>query len=156
MGAGKSTVGRSVAQRLGWPFVDLDERLTERYGPIAEQVVSHGLAAFRAREREEALSLCMSLSNDAPIVLATGGGTLLDPEVRSMLSRQFALVWLDLPLQAAAARVGDDPGRPLWDEAVKQRYEERLPLYSLAPLRLDATQPVPALVEQIVEWHCPS
>jgi shikimate kinase len=151
MGAGKSTVGRHLAQQLGWPFVDTDEVLAGRYGPVHEQITREGLGVFREREKELALSLCDGVAR----VLATGGGTLLDATVREELPRHYGLVLLDVPLEVAARRVEGDGSRPrpLWDEGVAQRYEERRGLYQMAELRLDATEPVQALVEEIVAWR---
>ncbi|MEZ4236134.1 MAG: shikimate kinase [Myxococcota bacterium] len=125
MGSGKSSVGRALAERLGWPLVDLDEVLVARYGPIAEQVRRDGLARFRAREREAALALCDGVQR----VLATGGGTFEDDEVRAALRAAYRTVFLDVPLEAIAARIGAGAGRPLWDAEVPARYAARLPRY---------------------------
>jgi shikimate kinase len=150
MGAGKTTVGRELAHQLGWPLLDLDDALAERYGPVHEQIAREGLPVFRERERELALSLC----DGVPRVLATGGGTLLDPAVRAELPRHYVLVLLDVPLEVAGRRVQQDGSRPrpLWDEAVAQRYEERRGLYQMAELRLDGTRSVQELVDEIVAW----
>ena len=146
MGSGKTTVGRALARRLGWSFVDLDDRLASRHGPIADQIALDGLGAFRRREVAAAIELCDGRAR----VLATGGGTWIEREARDALARGYLAVWLDAPLDVISARVGDGDGRPLWDERVGMRYEERRPLYATAPVRVDAEQPVERIVDQIV------
>lgn len=151
MGSGKSTVARLLARRLDWAVVDLDERLVASHGPIAEQIRRDGLATFRLREREEALGWCTG----GPRVLATGGGTVLDPEVRAGLWRAYRTVWLDAPLEALSARIGSGEDRPLWDGEVARRYAERRPIYALAELGIDTSGLAPeAVVERIVgHWR---
>src|SRR3954471_2851015 len=88
MGAGKSTVGRRLAELAGVPFVDLDEAITARAGKsIAAIFAESGEAAFRALEAEE---LGRALEAQGPQVLALGGGALLDPvRRRAILERAF-------------------------------------------------------------------
>lgn len=110
MGAGKSTVGRVVAERVGLPFVDLDERIVARSGRrIAEIFETDGEPAFRALERA---AIDEVLDGD-PAVVALGGGAVLDLERRWALLERGALITLDAPVEELARRVGDDPGRPL-------------------------------------------
>jgi shikimate kinase / 3-dehydroquinate synthase len=105
MGAGKTTVGRALAARLGWPFLDLDEILVARFGPIADQVARDGLGSFREREAGLVRELC----DGAPRVLAAGGGTFADPASRDALRASYRTIWLDATLPELSTRLG--PGR---------------------------------------------
>jgi shikimate kinase len=108
MGAGKSTVGSAVARRLKRDFVDLDDVVARREGmAVAEVITSKGEASFR---RVEATALADVLSGP-PVVLATGGGAVLDPASRQLMQRGAAggsspiVVWLDAPVSTLVARV---------------------------------------------------
>jgi len=91
MGVGKSAVGRRLAERLAVEFVDLDDRVEARAGvSVAQLFASRGEAAFRALERAEVL---LSLEAPAPVVVALGGGALLEPRLReAALERSFVVV----------------------------------------------------------------
>jgi shikimate kinase len=108
-GAGKSSVGRKLAERLRLSFCDTDEVVAERAGkPVADIFVDDGEAAFRALERDvvaESLATCSG-------VLSLGGGAVLASETRALLSHHL-VVFLDVGLSAAAARIGLGAGRPL-------------------------------------------
>lgn len=122
MGAGKSTTGRLVAARLDLPFVDIDRRVAKESGKsIAEIFAEQGEAAFRARERAAALSV--ATGDDA--VVALGGGTVMDPEVRRALLDAGTLVTLTAPLKTLATRIGDDRNRPLLEGGAR-RFREIL------------------------------
>jgi shikimate kinase len=114
MGAGKSTVGRIVAERLCAPFVDLDARI----GDIPAIWEAEGEAGFRRRETE---ALRVVAAGDG--VLALGGGALLADENRALLAN-WRVVILLAPFEVLAARIGADPGRPLagrLQETLRQR-----------------------------------
>lgn len=147
MGVGKSTVGRALAKRLVLPFIDLDDLLTERHGPIAHQFAEVGEAGFRSRELAAVEEVCAG----EPVVLATGGGTWVDARNRDRLRRRFHLVVLDAPLALLAARTEAD-GRPLWDDDVGTRYAARRSAYADADLRVDAAGSVEQIVEEIASW----
>lgn len=149
MGAGKSTVGEALARRLGWRFVDLDQLLEERFGPISLQIVAVGWETFRDREWEQVGELCADLDRHGPIVLATGGGAWTDERTRALLAHHFLTVWLEAPFDVCAARVAGS-SRPAWDADVSGRFRARAPIYALAEVRIDATGPVPAVVETVV------
>lgn len=110
MGSGKSTVGRRLAARLDRPFVDADEAVADRAGmPVPELFARRGEAAFRALE---AATLADVLDDPRPLVVATGGGAVLDAGTRSRLAA-VDTVWLRAAPATLARRVGAGGGRPL-------------------------------------------
>jgi shikimate kinase / 3-dehydroquinate synthase len=130
MGAGKSTIGREVARLTERPFVDTDEEIEKRHGPIAEIFRERGEAAFR--ELEQALVRDF-LRGHEPAVLALGGGAVLLEAVREELEQRAFTVWIAVEEAVAWERV-DGSGRPLAaDRASFQRlYDERQPVYESA------------------------
>lgn len=152
MGAGKSTVARRLARRLDWRFVDVDECVEQRERQtVAEIFARRGEAYFRTAERA-ALAELTSLRH---AVVATGGGTFVDPQNRSAIARDGVSVWLDVPLDRLIARIPADGRRPLAaDRAEFERlYTARRPAYEQADLRIDASRgSVDAVVEQLVDW----
>ncbi|WP_354002955.1 iron-containing alcohol dehydrogenase [Microbacterium elymi] len=135
MGAGKSTVGRIVADMLGVSFVDSDVLIERREGrSIREMFDLHGERYFRQIER----TVVAELLEDATSVLALGGGAALDPEVRRMLA-SHTVVYLDVPYEQAMQRINGDSFRPLLQTSgVREIYDRRLPLYEeLATVRVD-------------------
>ena len=101
MAAGKTTVGRKVAKRLGWRFIDLDEEIVRRTGAtIAELFRERGEPAFRALERR----LTDELSCEQRVVLAPGGGWVTDPAAFDRLSASSVVVWLRVSPEEAVRR----------------------------------------------------
>jgi shikimate kinase len=122
MGAGKSTVGRRCAERLGRPFVDTDDLVSTLAGaPVAEVFTRDGEAAFREIERAAVADACAA---PEPTVIAAGGGAVLDADNRKRMRDAGLVVWLQAPASELAARVGDGRGRPLLNRPVP---DERLP-----------------------------
>jgi shikimate kinase/3-dehydroquinate synthase len=130
MGAGKTTVGREVARRLGRGFVDLDEEIEQRRGmTVAEIFERDGEAAFRVEEVAAATEV---LTRSTRLVVALGGGALShSPDVRVELCRTAFTVWLDVDVDTAWERAAGS-GRPLAGDESRFRdlYEERLPAYT--------------------------
>ncbi|MBD0291610.1 MAG: 3-dehydroquinate synthase [Thermoleophilia bacterium] len=127
MGAGKTAVGREVARLARRPFLDTDEEIVRRHGPIPRLFAEQGEAGFRALE--EAV-VAEALAADEPSVLALGGGAVTAGATRARLARRAFSVHLRVEPDEAWARVrGSD--RPLARDASRFRalYEERLPLY---------------------------
>jgi shikimate kinase len=111
MGAGKSTVGALLADGLGRPFVDTDEVVEATAGrTVAELFADGGESAFRDLERAAIADVCASPD---PLVIACGGGAVLDAENRRVLSRSGVVVWLRASPAHLASRVDDDRARPL-------------------------------------------
>jgi shikimate kinase / 3-dehydroquinate synthase len=128
MGAGKTSVGREVAHRIGRPFVDVDAAIAEVHGPIADIFDTHGEAAFREIEARFVREV---LANAEPAVIAVGGGAVETP---GLLPHERAIV-VHLPVDVETAWVrARRSHRPLArDEAeFRRRFELRAPLYAEA------------------------
>lgn len=155
MGCGKTTVGRMLAERLGWRFVDLDTRIVERAGAsIVDIFRRHGEPVFRAIETE-VLERVMGETGERglPSVIALGGGTLTRPENFARLREcGVTLVWLDCPIDDLLKRCAGVTDRPLLrdESSFRLLYRERLPLYSEADYRVDGTREPAQVVEQIL------
>lgn len=110
-GAGKTTVGRLAAARLGWPFVDLDEAIAADAGmTVAEIFAAEGEPGFRARERDAT----RRLAGQGGVVVAPGGGWVENPGCMALLRPPASIIHLRVGLDAALARVAGDPTiRPL-------------------------------------------
>ena len=129
-GAGKSTVGRRVAERLGIPFADSDALIEKRAGKsVADIFIDDGEGEFRRLEREEVAQAL----EDFDGLLSLGGGAILDPQTRSAL-RDQRVVWLQVDLSHATSRVGMNSARPLLLGNVRgtmlAMLEQRTPLYA--------------------------
>ncbi|MBA3424382.1 MAG: shikimate kinase [Rubrobacter sp.] len=128
MGSGKSTVGRIVANELGWDFVDLDREIEHRAGrPIPEIFASSGEERFRDLEH---LALLDALGGADRRVVACGGGIVIRTENRERL-KDVATIFLEEDLRVLFARTRG-AGRPLRAtgyEEFEQRYTNRLPAY---------------------------
>jgi shikimate kinase len=151
MAAGKTTVARALADRLGWRAEDIDELIEARERrTVADIFARSGEPYFRALERD-ILHLLLPLRH---VVVATGGGTFVDPQNRSMINADGLSIWLDIPLERALARVPAGGRRPLAAdrEAFERLYHLRRAAYQQAHIRVDAgRQGVDALVEQLME-----
>jgi shikimate kinase len=111
MGVGKTTVGEECARRLARSFVDLDELIMVKAAmPIEDIWNQSGEDRFREMEREVVVEVCEAPN---PIVIACGGGTVVDPDSRRRLRAAGIVVWLRAPTEVLAARVGNDESRPL-------------------------------------------
>lgn len=111
MGAGKTTVGRIVADRLGWPYVDSDEEVEAATGhTVAELFDAGGEQAFRPLESE---ALAKAVAGDGPVVVSVAGGAVLDPVNRDLLRRSGLVVWLRAKPVTLVGRVAGGTHRPL-------------------------------------------
>ncbi|HEX3946920.1 MAG TPA: shikimate kinase [Acidimicrobiales bacterium] len=155
MGAGKTTVGRLLADRLGCPYLDSDGEVEVATGrTVPELFAAEGEAAFRAAETE---ALQRAAAVEGQVVVAVAGGAVLDPGNRALLRRSGTVVWLRADPQTLARRVGDGAGRPLLDgdpaAALANLDGIRRPLYAeLAEVVVDVDGLAPAEVaEQVLE-----
>jgi shikimate kinase len=152
MATGKSRVGRRLAQVLGRTFVDTDDLVEAAAGrSVAEVFAAEGEAAFRARERAAVEQAC-ALSD---AVIATGGGTLVDPENRRHLLAAGPVICLTATPQEILRRVPDAASRPLLESAngdrlarVQSLLAERASAYAAAAHRVDTTG---LSVDEVVE-----
>jgi shikimate kinase len=152
MAAGKTTVARALAARLGWRAADIDELIEQHeHLSVADIFARRGEAYFRAVER----TVLQEQLPSRHTVVATGGGTFIDPQNRAAINGDGASVWLDVPLERAIARLPVDGRRPLAADRTEfeQLFHARRVAYQLAHLRLDAGRAsVDALVEQLLDW----
>ncbi|MGB5835169.1 MAG: shikimate kinase AroK [Thiohalocapsa sp.] len=131
MGAGKSTIGRQLAQSLGYDFQDSDQEIQRRTGvDIATIFEYEGEDGFRNRERQ----VIEDLAAEENIVLATGGGVVLMPENRQQLAARGLVIYLHCSPEQQHARTARDRNRPLLDTADPQQtlrdlMAEREPIY---------------------------
>jgi shikimate kinase len=132
MGAGKSTVGRLLAQATGFAFIDADRELEARSGvPIPTIFEIEGEAGFRRREA----TLLDELSTRAGVVLATGGGAVLDAETRARLRERGLVIYLRASADEVFRRTRRDKSRPLLQTddprgRIEHLLAEREPLYA--------------------------
>ncbi len=151
MGTGKSTVGRIVAQQLGWRFADTDALITRRAGrSIAQIFADDGEAGFRQLEA----AACCDVAAGCHCVIAVGGGALLDPDVRRIVAERAVLINLRCDLDTIIRRVGHDPARPLFSperERLARLFESRGAHYDSLPHQIDTTHMSPqAVAERVI------
>jgi len=147
MGAGKTTVGRMVAERLGCPYVDSDAEVAADTGRSAPEILAtDGEAALRAAE---SAALREAVSRPVPVVMSVAGGAVLDAGNRALIRDSGTVVWLRATPATLAKRVGDGAGRPLLGEdpaaALIRLDEVRRPLYAeVADVVVDVDDLTPA------------
>lgn len=142
MGAGKTTVGRHVAELLAMPFHDLDHEIESHTGAAISLVFDlEGEAGFRRRET----ATLAELAAGSGIVLSTGGGAVLSETNRQVLRERGFVIWLDATIEAQLARLARDRQRPLLHAPdrrarLEQLAAERNPLYAeVADLRITSS-----------------
>lgn len=153
MGAGKSSVGRRLAARLGVPFMDADSEIEIAAGcPVSEIFERYGEHAFRAGE----CKVIARLLGEAPHILATGGGAFIDSNTRAKLKESAVTVWIKAPVDVLMKRIQRRDTRPLLRTAdpratLEKMLADRTPIYSEADLAIQSDDgPHSAAVEQII------
>ncbi len=166
MGAGKTTIGRLLARRLGMRFIDSDHEIEARTGASIPWIFEiEGEASFRRRERD----VIRDLTAQTGVVLATGGGAILAPENRAALKANGTVVYLRATVNSILARTSHDKNRPLLQTAdprskLEELTAQREPLYTeIADVVIDTGRPnvqsmVQAILNQLeqVQAKCPA
>jgi shikimate kinase len=156
MASGKSTVGRLLAERLGWSFFDTDEEIeaAER-AAIAEIFDTRGEAEFRRIETGIIHRHVHRIGQGSPAVLALGGGAFAARANRDLLQNNGVTVWLDCPFQVVERRVALAAHRPLArdPERFAALYHARREAYGLAHVRVPIESDDPASVVEAILSH---
>jgi shikimate kinase len=154
MGAGKSAIGRRVAQRLGLPFVDADAEIERAAGQTIEEIFkAHGEAAFRDGERR----VIARLLADPVHVLSTGGGAFMDAQTRALIAERGISVWLRADLDVLLRRTARRTNRPLLNagdpaQILAQLMEKRYPVYATADITVESTDgPPESTVQRVID-----
>ena len=140
MGAGKTSIGRRLAEKLGLEFVDADHEIEAAAGQtIPEMFEEHGEAYFREGERR----VIARLMDSGPQVLATGGGAFMNDETRARIKAQALSVWLKADLNLLMKRVNKRNDRPLLkaddpEAVMRTLMEKRYPVYAEADVTVES------------------
>lgn len=158
MGTGKTSTGRLLANKLGYSFVDTDQRIEKEYKmTIKEMFSQHGEAYFREKEA----AMVQKLAGQKRMVISTGGGTILNPENRRILRSCGCVISLTAPIEVILERTGRRNTRPLLEQGGeaerKQRVisllAERKDLYAQSDLTIDTGSMSPLqVVEKIMAF----
>ncbi len=154
MGAGKTCIGRKLAERLGLPFVDADQEIAAAAGcSIPDIFALHGEAAFRDGEAR----VIARLLDDPVQVLATGGGAFMNEKTRAKIRERAISIWLRADIELLMRRVGRRNNRPLLQKGdpravLEKLMAEREPVYATADIIVDSMDgPRDAMVNKVIE-----
>jgi shikimate kinase len=153
MGAGKTNIGRRLAQRLGLEFIDADSEIEAAAGETIEEIFERrGEAAFREGERK----VIARLLGNPVHVLATGGGAFMDAETRALIRERGLSIWLRADLDLLHQRVSRRSNRPLLKrgeprEILARLIDQRYPVYAEAEVTVDTVDgPPEATMERVM------
>ena len=154
MCSGKTTVGRALAEELGWCFVDIDAEIERQEGRSVREIFGdRGESEFRDIETAMLRRHVTKVEAGNPCVLALGGGTFVQSKNWEIIQNNGVTVWLDCTLETVLQRLGDDVARPLATDrnGLAQLYGDRRPLYGRADFRLEVdTDNIPSIVGKIL------
>ena len=147
MGAGKSSIGRRLASRLGIPFIDADAEIESAAGmTISEIFEKHGEPYFRAGEAR----VIARLLDNGPQVLATGGGSVMDPQTRALIGQKGISIWLKADIDVLLKRTKRRNDRPLV-EKIKDLLPVREPIYAQADIIIQSRdEPHDTIIDEIM------
>ena len=147
MGAGKSSIGRRLASRLGIPFIDADTEIESAAGmTIPEIFEKHGEPYFRAGEAR----VIARLLDNGPQVLATGGGSIMDPQTRALIGQKGISIWLKADIDVLLKRTKRRNDRPLV-EKIKDLLPVREPIYAQADIIIQSRdEPHDTIIDEIM------
>jgi shikimate kinase len=150
MCSGKSTVGKLLADKLGYTFWDIDQVIEEREGKSIEEIFrDEGEEYFRSLERK----VLEEFLEKEKVVVSTGGGLGANHTAMEKMKSAGLVVWLDLDFETFLQRCAHQEGRPLLKRGLdylRALMEEREEVYRLAHIRLKADKPPDALVEELL------
>ena len=154
MGAGKTAIGRRLAERLDCPFLDADDEIETAAGcSISDIFAIHGEAAFRDGERR----VIKRLLDCNPTVLATGGGAFMDPDTRALIAAKGVSIWLRADIDTLVRRTSRREDRPLLKngdprEILTNLMNLRYPIYEQADITVDSLDaPAEETLQQVLD-----
>jgi shikimate kinase len=154
MGAGKTTIGRRIAPRLGLPFFDADQEIEKAAGmSVSDLFAAHGEQSFREGEAR----VIRRLLEGPPHVLATGGGAVTHPETRALIAERAVSIWIKADIDTIVRRATRRNTRPLLQtgdprETVERLIRQREPYYAAADIHVESQAgPHGATVDLIME-----
>lgn len=153
MGAGKSTMGIRAAKAFSWEFVDTDRYIEEKTSMSVKEIFDkHGETAFRQMETDAV----RELSERSGYIIATGGGTMMNEENRSALSKSGLILLIEISKETVLSRLAGDTTRPLLarpdrEEIIEKLMKERLPVYrKSADIIVDGNRPYNRVYKDII------
>jgi shikimate kinase len=155
MGCGKSTVGRALADELGWSFFDLDNEIESGAGSTIGEIFDvHGEPMFRTLEASALAKRVKAVQAGQPQVIALGGGALMNDKSFELVLNHGVAVWLDAPFELIEKRVAAESHRPLArdPEKLRELFEVRCQRYAQADFRVESPdEEAIATVRRILE-----
>jgi len=153
MASGKTTIGRLLAEHLGWSFIDLDEDIEAQQGAsIAEIFDRRGEPEFRRIETEALRARVRAVQRGQPTVVALGGGAFVEPANFALLESSGVTIWLDCPLETVRRRVAQSAHRPLARDLrhLEELYRSRQVAYSRAEYSIPIETDDPSVAVEAV------
>lgn len=153
MGSGKSTVGRLLAGRLGWKFLDLDEEIERRLGRSILQIFGNQGEPYFRQVESAVLEEVLTGAEPVPTVAALGGGTIAQQQNLARIRANGGItIWLRCRLDELRRRCSTMTNRPLFRDpaSFEELYRQRLPYYEMADFAVDVTERSPAAVAESI------